>query len=166
VRSERGFSLLELLIVVVIVSILIVAAVDRLLVLRYEAERGAVQSVIGALKSALYIEFAGAAARQRRAPTSGNPMSLLSEKPDAYAGEFFGPDPATFAPGTWYFDSRDGSLVYLVRFPEQFMTTLAGPPRLRLAVRGDYHEADGKLVGLKLVPLEPYYWKIAGGTQQ
>ncbi len=165
-RSERGFSLLELLVVVVIVSILIVAAIDRLLALRYEAERSAVQSVIGALKSALYIEFAGAAARQRAVPAAANPMSLLSEKPDTYAGEFFGPDPATFPPGTWYFDSRDGSLVYLVRFPEQFTTTLAGPPRLRLAVRGDYHAVDGKLAGLKLVPLEPYYWKIAGGTQQ
>jgi prepilin-type N-terminal cleavage/methylation domain-containing protein len=166
VRSERGFSLLELLIVVVIVSILIVAAIDRLLALRYEAERSAVQSVIGALKSALYIEFAGVAARKRLPPVAGNPMSLLTEKPETYAGEFFGPDPATFPPGTWYFDSRDAALVYRVRFPEQFVTTLAGPPRLRVAVRGDYHEAEGKLVGLKLVPLEPYSWKIAGGTKQ
>jgi prepilin-type N-terminal cleavage/methylation domain-containing protein len=166
VRSERGFSLLELLIVIVIVSILIVAAIDRLLALRYEAERSTVQSVIGALKSALYIEFAASAARKRAPPVAGNPMSLLSERPETYAGEFFGPDPAAFAPGTWYFDSRDASLVYLVRFPEQFTTTLAGPARLRLAVRGDYHAADGKLVGLKLVPLEPYYWKIAGGTKQ
>jgi prepilin-type N-terminal cleavage/methylation domain-containing protein len=176
VRSERGFSLLELLIVIVIVSVLLVVAIDRLLALRYEAERAMVQSVIGALRSALYIEFAGAAARGqlRSMDTAGgtNPMLRLAEKPDNYAGEFFGPDPGVFEPGTWYFDSRDRALVYVVRFPQRFVTSLSGPPRVRLTVEPDYEDLDRNgrfdpgrdpVRGLKLVPLEPFHWKTEGG---
>jgi prepilin-type N-terminal cleavage/methylation domain-containing protein len=179
VRDERAFSLLELLIVIVIVSVLLVVAIDRLLALRFEAERAAVQTVIGALRSALYIEFAAAAARgqmKRMDGASGtNPMLHLAEKPDGYAGEFFGPDPALFEPGTWYFDSRDGALIYLVRYPQQFVSALAGQPRLRLAVETDYDDVDRNgrfdpgrdpVRGLKLVPLEPFFWKTEGRKQQ
>ena len=67
--------------------------------------------MIGALRSALYIEFAAAAARgeiKRMDKAAGsNPMAHLAEKPEAYIGEFYGPDPKVFEPGTWYFDLRD-----------------------------------------------------------
>jgi prepilin-type N-terminal cleavage/methylation domain-containing protein len=176
-RAERrGFSLLELLIVVAIVSVLLVVAVDRLLVLRFEAERTMVQTVIGAIRSALYIEFAAAAARgemKRMDNAAGsNPMAYLAEKPEAYIGEFYGPDPKVFEPGTWYFDLRDGVLIYVVRYPQQFVTALPGPARLRLAVQPDYDDLDRNgrfdpgrdpVRGLKLVPLEPFFWKNEGG---
>jgi len=172
VRSERGFSLLEILIVIVIVSVLFVVAIDRLLRARYEAERAMVESVIGALKSALYIDFAAAAAKNQLAAmdtaAGSNPMLRLAEKPDGYAGEFYGPAPGTFEPGTWYFDSRDRVLVYLVRFPERFVTPLGGPARVRLKVEPDYDDLDRNgrfdpgrdpVRGLKLVPAEPFQWK-------
>ena len=176
-RARQGFSLLELLIVIVIVSVLVVAAIDRLLKLRYEAERVMVQSVIAAMRSGLYVEFAAAAAggqgaRIDTAPGS-NPMLRLSERPDTYAGEFFGADPRLFEPGTWYFDTRERAIVYLVRFPEQFVTPLAGPPRVRLTVEPDYDDLNRNgrfdpgrdpVRGLKLVPLESFYWK--GGKQK
>jgi prepilin-type N-terminal cleavage/methylation domain-containing protein len=120
VRDERGFSLLELLIVVVIISVLMVVAIDKLLKLRYEAERVMVQSVVAALRSALYVEFSASTARGERnrldSLRGSNPMLRLSEKPDGYAGEFYGPDSAVFEPGTWYFDTRDHALVYVLRF--------------------------------------------------
>jgi general secretion pathway protein G len=178
-RGERGFSLLELLIVIVIVSVLLVVAIDRLLVLRFEAERTTVQTVIGAMKSALYIEFAAAAARgelkRMDTATGSNPMAHLAERPEAYIGEFYGPDPAVFEPGIWYFDLRDRALVYVVRFPQQFVSPLAGPPRLRLRVEPDYEDIDRNgrfdpgrdpVRGLKLVPLEPFFWKNEGGKQK
>jgi len=159
-------------IVIVIVSLLAVIATDRLLKLRYEAERVTVESVVGGMRSALYIDFAAAAARgeTERIDTAGgsNPMLQLSAKPGSYAGEFYGPDPAVFAPGTWYFDTRDRAIVYIVRFPEQFVTGLNGPPRARFTVEPDYEDIDGNgrfdpgrdpVLGLKLVPLEPYSWK-------
>lgn len=178
-RAERGFSLLELLIVIVIVSVLVVIAVERLLALRFEAERVTVQSTIAAMRSGLYIEFAAAAAAGQGARIDGapgsNPMLRLAEKPEGYAGEFFGADPKLFEPGTWYFDTRERALVYVVRFPEQFVTPLPDPPRLRLAVVPDYDDLDRNgrfdpgrepVRGLKLVALEPYHWKVPGGKQK
>jgi prepilin-type N-terminal cleavage/methylation domain-containing protein len=162
VRNERrGFSLLELVVVIVIVSVLAVFAIDRLLALRFEAERVGVQSVLSALRSGLYIEFAGQAVRgqlgRAAAAEGSNPMLTLSEKPESYAGEFHGADPALFAPGTWYYDSRDGVLVYLVRFPEQFASPLGPPARMRYKVVPDYD--NNQVRGLKLVPLEAFSWK-------
>ena len=175
----RAFSLLELLIVIVIISVLLVFAIERLLKLRFEAERVTVQSVIAAMRSGLYIEFAAAAAGGQNAridaARGSNPMLRLSERPENYAGEFFGADPKLFEPGTWYFDARERTLVYLVRFPEQFVTPLSGPPRLRLAVEPDFDDLDRNgrfdagrdpVRGLKLVPLEHFYWKSQGGKQQ
>lgn len=173
-RDERGFSLLELVVVVVIVSLLALAAIDRLLKLRFEAERAGVQSVVTALKSALYIEFAAAAARgqlDRMAEAPGsNPMARLTETPELYAGEFYGAGAAGFEPGSWYFDTRERVLVYVVRFPEQFSSPLAGTPRARFAVAADFDDRDGDgrfdagrdaLRGLKLVAVEPFSWKGA-----
>ena len=178
-RARAGFSLLELLIVVVIISVLLVVAIERLLALRYEAERVTVQSVLGALRSALYIEFAAAAAQGQLARIEGaagsNPMLRLAEKPEGYAGEFFGADPALFEPGTWYFDTRERALVYVVRFPELFVTPLSGTPRARLAVEPDYDDLDRNgrfdpgrdpVRGLRLTPLEAFHWKTEGGQQQ
>jgi len=62
VRDERGFSR-ELLIAILIIGLLIVIAFNRLLALRFEAERMMVQSVVTGLLSALYIDFAAAAAK-------------------------------------------------------------------------------------------------------
>lgn len=169
----RGFSLLELLIVIVIISVLSLVAVDRLLRLRFEAERVMVESMLSGLRSALYIEFAGAAVRGRsdamaQEITGGNPMKLLSERPDTYAGEYAAADPGSVAPGTWYFDTRERHLVYVVRFPEQFSSALPGPARARWRVLPDYDDRDGNgrfepgrdsARGLRLVPVEPYAWR-------
>ncbi len=159
-------------VVIVIVSVLAAIATDRLLKLRFEAERVTVESIVGAMRSALYIDFAAAAAsgQTERIDTAGgsNPMLRLSGKPAGYAGEFYGPDPAVFEPGTWYFDTRDRAIVYIVRFPERFVTGLNGPPRARFTVEPDYDDIDRNgrfdpgrdpVLGLKLVPLEPYSWR-------
>ena len=177
-RAERAFSLLELLIVIVVVGLLLAVAIDRLLKVRYEAERAMVQSVTSALRSALYLEFAAAATSGRLArldsAAGSNPMALLAERPETYAGEFFGADPALFEPGTWYFDTRDRALVYTVRFPERFVTPLAGPPRARLRVEPDYDDLDRNgrfdpgrdpVRGLKLVAVESFRWKTDAGGQ-
>jgi type II secretory pathway pseudopilin PulG len=159
-------------IVIVIISLLAAIATDRLLKLRFEAERVTVESIVAAMRSALYIDFAAAAARGQTEPidTAGgsNPMLRLDGKPASYAGEFYGPDPAVFEPGTWYFDTRDRAIVYIVRFQERFVTGLNGPPRARFSVELDYEDIDGNgrfdagrdtVLGLKLVPLEPYSWR-------
>lgn len=172
-RGARGFSILELAIVIVVVSLLTVVAIDRIMRLRFEAERVMVESMLAGLRSALTIEFAGAAVRGRTAAAAAeaagsNPMKLLADRPDTYAGEYAAADPDAVAPGTWYFDTRERALVYVVRFPEQFLSGIPGRPRARFRVEPDFDDLDGDgrfdpardaARGLRLVAVEPYRWK-------
>jgi prepilin-type N-terminal cleavage/methylation domain-containing protein len=180
VRDERGlprgFSLLELVIVIVIVAVLLVFAVDRMARLRFEAERVMMESMLTGLRSALTIEFTGGALRGRPGATAAmaagsNPMKLLVERPDTYAGEYVAADPGAVAPGTWYFDAKERHLVYVVRFPEYFESGISGRPRARFRVVPDFDDLDGdgrfdpardSARGLRLVPVEPYRWREAG----
>jgi len=45
-----------------------------------------------------------------------HPMLRLGGTPAGYAGEFLWPRPRGVAPGTWYFDTRERAIVYIVRF--------------------------------------------------
>lgn len=167
----RGFSLLELVVVIVLVAVLYAIAADRLVVMRAQAERSEVETTVGALRSALGIRVAAHVARgtagEIRTLAGGNPMELMSERPESYRGSFFGPDPGSFDGGQWYFDRREGALVYRVRFGEFFQSALQGPPRVRFAVQLDYSDrnANGRfddgvdeIHGVRLRELDGYSW--------
>ncbi len=169
-----GFSLIELIIVVILVGILYIIAIDKLLEMRVDAERVALENAVGTLKSALSIEVAAHIARDDikglYALEGSNPMRRLSEKPKNYLGELAGPDPATIEGGEWYFDTRDATLVYRVKYADHFRTTLLGPPRARFAVRLDYDDVNGNRVfdkdteqihGVRLDALESYAWNLS-----
>lgn len=166
-----GFSLLELVVVIAIIVLLLVIAVNKLLPLRIDAERTAMENVLGALKSGLSIEVAAHVAKGQipalAALADSNPMRRLSEIPKNYAGELDAPDPATVEGGQWYFDRHDHTLVYRVSNVEYFKTTLAGSARARFAVRLDYDDVNGNgrfdngvdaIRGVRLEALEAYSW--------
>ena len=170
-RDQPGFSLFELVVVIVLVALLYAFAADRLIVMRAQAERTEVETTVGAMRSAAGIRVAAHIAKGRaneiRALAGSNPMDLLSERPESYKGSFFGPDPASFEGGQWYFDKRDGSLVYRVRFADFFQSEQEGPARLRFALRLDYTDrnANGRfdegvdeIHGMRLLEMERYTW--------
>ena len=168
-----GFSLLELVVVIGIVVLLLVIAVNKLLPLRADAERTAMEGVLGTLKSALSIEVSAHIAKGKIPALSvladSNPMRRLSEIPRNYLGELDAPDPATIEGGQWYFDLKSHTLIYRVSEVnvDYFKTALPGPARARFAVRLDYDDANGNgrfdngvdaLRGVRLEPLEAYSW--------
>lgn len=170
-RFSRGFSLLELVIVIIIISVLLVVAISRLLALAVDAERVAMETVAGVVRSAIGIKVAEHIVNQdvpglaRLVGT--NPMDRLAELPGNYLGVQDGVNPATLADGNWYYDRRDGTLVYLVRNTGFFRGGLDNPPRARFAIRLVYADRNGngtfdpgidRIEGLRLAPIEPYEW--------
>ena len=113
-----GFSLFELLVVIVIVSVLMVIAISRLLALQVDAERVVMESVVGAIRSGLGIKVAQAIVKQNvnSLPEyeNSNPMNLLAEVPVNYLGEFEAPDPYALEKGSWYFDRSPVACLYIL----------------------------------------------------
>jgi prepilin-type N-terminal cleavage/methylation domain-containing protein len=170
-HRNEGFSLLELVVVIVIISVLLVLAISRLLALMVDAERVTMESVAGTLRSAIGMKVAESIVKSKvpelRAFEGSNPMALLAETPRNYLGELDGGDPAKLEDGNWYFDQRDKTLVYLVRNKGFFVGGHPGPPRARFALRLVYSDRNGNGVfdpgvdvieGLRLSPVEKYSW--------
>jgi prepilin-type N-terminal cleavage/methylation domain-containing protein len=166
-----GFSLLELVIVIVIISVLMVLAISRLMALQVDAERVTMETVTGTLRSAIGIKIAESIVKMQVADLaaleSSNPMDLLAETPRNYLGERDRVDPATLEDGNWYFDKQAKVLVYLVRHKGFFTGGLSNPPRARFALRLVYSDKNGNGVfdpgvdaieGLRLSPVEKYSW--------
>jgi prepilin-type N-terminal cleavage/methylation domain-containing protein len=171
--NQRGFSTLELVIVVVIISLLIVFAVDRLLVLRVDAERVAVEQLAGTIRSAMGIQVAATVATEGGLQNIGNlnksnPMALLAETPGTYLGELDKADPAAIEAGYWYFDKQQGMLVYRVINSGYLQTELEGPARIRFQLQLVYTDKNrnrrydagrDSIHGLRLKAVEAYKWK-------
>jgi len=170
-HCNGGFSLLELVVVIVIISVLLVLAISRLLALMVDAERVTMETVAGTLRSAIGMKVAESIVRSKvsdlPAFEDSNPMALLAETPQNYLGELDGADPAELENGSWYFDRRDKTLVYLVRHKSFFSGGQANPPRARFALRLVYSDRNGngvldpgvdELQGLRLGPVEKYSW--------
>ncbi len=170
-ERSRGFSLLELVVVIVIISVLLAVAISRLLSLQVDAERVAMETVAGTIRSAIGMKVAEHIVNHDvpglARLVGSNPMDRLSEVPGNYLGVQDGVNPASLADGNWYYDRRDGTLVYLVRNTGFFRGGLENPPRARFAIRLVYSDRNGngtfdpgidRIEGLRLAPLEPYQW--------
>lgn len=170
-RLAKGFSLLELTVVIIIVALLATIALGRLYAILADAERVSMEAVVGTLRSALGITVAEAVVHQDlrglRVWEGGNPMDRLAELPQNYLGAFDDPNPANLEDGSWYFDKRAHELVYLVRNQSHFSGGTANPPRARFAIRLVYVDRNGNgrfddgidaLEGLHLAPVERYSW--------
>lgn len=170
-HCNGGFSLLELVIVIVIISVLMVLAVSRLLALQVDAERVTMEMVAGTLRSAIGMKVAESIVKSKVADLhsmeASNPMALLAETPTNYLGEVDDVDPRSLEAGNWYFDKRERVLVYLVRHRAFFTGGQADPLRARFALKVVYSDRNGngvfdqgvdRVEGLRLGPVEKYFW--------
>lgn len=168
----RGASRLETMVVVVIVSVLLGVAINKLIAYQAAAERAALAANLSAMRDALSLKFVELATRDRVARAadlvSSNPMDQLAREPLNYLGQRDGPDPGTIPGGHWYFDTRSRMLIYRVQHTGEFRGGPPGVPRARFQVRLAYSDRNGNgrfdpgidaIQGLRLVAVEPYGWK-------
>jgi prepilin-type N-terminal cleavage/methylation domain-containing protein len=170
-RSEHGFSLLELVVVVIAIGLLAGLALERLLPLVGRAQRVAFMQVKAELASALLLEAADRITRGESATlgelASTNPMELLLQAPDNYLGALAAREAEGVAGHTWYYDAGHARLVYRVGRSTRF-EPLGGPAdRIELAVNLVYRDGDGdgvfrpgpdRFEGLRLDTVSPYRW--------
>lgn len=151
-RPARGFSLLELAVVSVVLSIVLAVYFERLTFYQEAAERAQFQTTLQIYKTALQIRLAELmlARREGEARTleAENPTRWLAERPANYAGDF----PEKPQPGNWYFDAGTSELVYVVNSVRGFaMNTGNARKQLRFRVKVIYQPvrvAGGIVQGL------------------
>lgn len=162
---ERGFSLFELMVVIVIISVLATVLLFRFSYYQEMAEKAAMESTARLIKTALQIHLAELiiANRQREAEAleREDPMRWLEKKPPNYGGAYH--DYAQ--PGTWYFDEREQQLVYVVITGSRLkLDTETEPKQVRFRARllKDRLQVAGgpveSVTGITLAPVKPYRW--------
>lgn len=163
--SQRGFSILELAVAIVIVLVFAGVLLSRLRLYQEAAEQARMEYQVNTLKLALQLRIGDELARQRAvdyATVAGeNPVSWLEAPMPGYRGEA-GPDEARLlSRGSWYFDRELRELVYLPLRDEHLAADSTGRKRIRLQARPLRAEAGAAaVVGVRFGPVESYRWML------
>jgi len=168
--SQRGFTLFELIIVIIIVVTLMGLLMNRVRFYQEHAEKVAMEEVTGAVQSALTLQYGRLLTRGKSTDAAtlavDNPMNWLQKKPLNYAGEFYEPTPLSVDRGNWVFDLKSRNLVYFVNNTAHFQPGVDGKAWVRFRIVTKYEpsrlpslrNAPDELTGILFEPLEPYSW--------
>ncbi|MEM1176581.1 MAG: prepilin-type N-terminal cleavage/methylation domain-containing protein [Pseudomonadota bacterium] len=161
-RSQaQGFTLLELVVVIVIVSTLVSTLMVRVMPAIDEAERAAVLKLEGQLRSSLAMESARYVAAGDTAGVKAmagmNPVSLMLDPPANYLGER---KTSEIAKGHWYFANDRRLLVYRPGDPQSFEYRDRPREELEFTVELAYAagETRERIYGVRLVRTRGNDW--------
>jgi len=165
----RGFTLVELVVVVCIVAILFGLALERLTRYQELGERTAMEQNLAAINVALTMKFAALVVAGRGAAiekeVGANPVELLARAPENYLGALYAPAAESLPRQSWHYDRESGDLVYV---PSR-TRYLSHPPdaadglRFRVALLEPSSRPDEGLRELRqavIRPRQPYTWDI------
>jgi prepilin-type N-terminal cleavage/methylation domain-containing protein len=169
-ERARGFSLVEFVVVLVVVSIISAILLDRVKFYQEHAEKATMEATAAAIQAGLHLRMAGYLAsghdREIGRLANENPVEWLARKPANYAGAFDSIGAAEqVSEGSWYFDLSDRTLVYRVRYGRAFVPDESGKKEVRYRANIQYGQIGDTpgLTGLKVLefaPVHPYRWTI------
>lgn len=169
-----GGSDLDNLMVLILVTIFIWVAADKIWEIRYAAERNGVIHRLGTLRAAIGIQIVSRALTDldKLAELDGaNPMEWLEPTPENYVGEFPNDDIELDRAYIWYFNNETNTLHYRPGNPEIFSDLYSNPELLSFQVRLRYSDnnEDGQfnpdvdsVSGLSLIELNRRLPKESG----
>jgi prepilin-type N-terminal cleavage/methylation domain-containing protein len=169
-RKQRGFTLLELIVVITLIVTLMGLFLNRAFIYMEQAEKTAMEDVAGSIQSALTMQYGQIMTRGKPSDVVAlaldNPMGWLQKKPNNYSGEFYDPTPKAVAPGSWMFDLKTRELVYVLRNANYFKPGKDGKKWIRFHVvvnsevsrLPSLQNAPPELTGIVFDPVEPYSW--------
>lgn len=164
--AQRGFSLLELALVILVLSVLSVVLAKSLFIYREQAEKAAMLGVEAAVQTALVLQYGHLLANNAEADIPAlaiqNPMQWMSVQPANYAGEFYDPSPAAIEPGSWVFDLKTRELIYFPARSSYLEPDPAGLTWIRFHVElqtsNDQYASSEAPPGVRFKPIKPYQW--------
>jgi prepilin-type N-terminal cleavage/methylation domain-containing protein len=170
ISPSKGFTLLELVIVIAIIVTLMGLFMNRFTFYQEQAEKTAMEQVAGAIQSSLTIQYGQILLHGKPSDVAAlgqdNPMNLLQKVPHNYAGEFYDPTPLSVPPGNWVFDLKTRDLIYVLGEGNYFKPGKDGKKWIRFHVALSYTKSllpslqnePADLTGLLFEPVEPYKW--------
>lgn len=162
-QRAAGFTLIELIVVIVLISIISSAGAERLLYYEERAEKASMESTLAAIKTGLQVRLAELLLTNRQSAAAEleaqNPMHWLAEPPANFCGDYRVPAKS----GCWYFAAAARQLAY-VPSASSHMRWTSGLHELRFSVRLKYDEVEAAgarhkvPTGIAMVAAEPYRW--------
>ena len=133
---QNGFTLVELGVCISIIAVLAAVLLDRLAFYKEMAEKAAMESTVRIIKTGLQIRLAELIITNRQAQAAtleaDDPMQWLDARPANFGGAYGEP----LRRGTWYFDTRERQLVYVVNSGDRLNAdSQADPKQIRFRVR-------------------------------
>ena len=169
-KTSRGFTLIELIVVISVVAVLATTALDRLFWYQGQAEKTAMEYTASMIKSGLWMSAASLMMAERTseipALAEHNPINLLAQKPENYLGEIDGTKTASLASGNWFYDSSKHQVIYVIGQRRYFTPAIPEDYIVRYGMKVNYGEIESTpgykvpyIAGVTLVPLNKYTWQ-------
>jgi prepilin-type N-terminal cleavage/methylation domain-containing protein len=162
VRRLRGFSLIELVVVLALVAVFAGVLLDRTVYYQELAEKASMEQVAADLRSSVNLRVAELALENRFAELDAlvlkNPFPLLARAPQNYLGVLEDPSREGVSPGNWYFDNKTKEVVYSIDLGRYFTPDESGLKRVAWQVVPVTGDRPGKPQWARLELVRPYRW--------
>jgi prepilin-type N-terminal cleavage/methylation domain-containing protein len=160
--SRAGFTLIELILVLIVISVLGVTALDRFRYYQERAEKAAMEATLAAFKMGLQLQLAELIVTNKQMAVAQlereNPMRWLQEPPGNYLGEYTTPT----QPGNWYYAMNEHELVYAPNNSAYLDTRRSANKelRFRVAIRYAFDATTGRKTpsGASIVQTREFKW--------